>query len=869
MGTSAPSPTAVLEVVDALAPAGTPLTTPEVADEFDCTARTIYNKLELLVQDGVLRTKKVGARGRVWWRPPKVRSNGDDAEAMAAVDSSVEATADVLRKNGDRLRLALRAASLGVWELDLRTESSPVRSPRHDRIFGYEEPLDDWNFERFLEHVHPEDRDYVQGSFEGAFDVGTWEFECRIIRADDSLRWITANGEFFFDDEGEPVRAVGVVKDITTRKRREQRLERYAKIIDTIGDPVYELDAEGRFIFVNDSLVEYTGYEKSDLSGRDVSIVLDDRSTERLRSQIAGLRSAGDGETATLRWELITKDGERIPVENRLSLLTGADGRFRGSVGVLRDVSERERQERALRESEQRYRTLVDNFPNGIVTLFDEDLRYLIAGGELYEAFDRSPEETVGKTLYERSSPEEVEILESPYRSALRGKSRAFEVEYAGFTLQFWIVPVRDDSGNVVAGMAMSQDITERKRHEEQLETLNHLNEIVQKTTHLTLDSSTRDEIERTVCDRLSDSDSYAYAWFGHLDRRGQSVAYRTAGTDEDGRSEITIPISEDDSTSAESIAEAIRARELRRIRTQTPDPVFARWVRSGDPSRYSGISVPVVYKTQVYGVLNIYTARKRAYGEYEQRLMEHLGEVIGHAINSLERKRALLENRVHEITMRSDSLERALSKASDEDEVTVSIDRTITLPEGRTISYYTVDGLDPEMFIELVREFQPDAEIRLIERTTTQSRVEITTSADTIATTLATYGGRIVKPIFQDGAFRITVHLPYGADIRQFKEAIRTAYPDMDFLSQTQVTRQKETVESAVATLDEQLTQRQRTVLEVAYYSGFFNWPRDSTGEELAERLGLAPSTMHHHLRHGENKLISAFIDVEQKPDV
>ena len=69
MSSSVPSPARVLEVVDTLGPPGTPLTTPEVAVEFDCTDRTVYNKLEALVEAGPLETKKVGARGRVWWRP--------------------------------------------------------------------------------------------------------------------------------------------------------------------------------------------------------------------------------------------------------------------------------------------------------------------------------------------------------------------------------------------------------------------------------------------------------------------------------------------------------------------------------------------------------------------------------------------------------------------------------------------------------------------------------------------------------------------------------------------------------------------------------------------------------------------------------
>ncbi|AGB36775.1 bacterio-opsin activator domain-containing protein [Natronococcus occultus] len=69
MSPSAPTPTTVLEAFDALAGPGTPLTTTEVAGEFDCTNRTIYNKLDALAEDGPLETKKVGSRGRVWWRP--------------------------------------------------------------------------------------------------------------------------------------------------------------------------------------------------------------------------------------------------------------------------------------------------------------------------------------------------------------------------------------------------------------------------------------------------------------------------------------------------------------------------------------------------------------------------------------------------------------------------------------------------------------------------------------------------------------------------------------------------------------------------------------------------------------------------------
>jgi PAS domain S-box-containing protein len=129
---------------------------------------------------------------------------------------------EVLRAAEARLQLALDAATLGDWELDLRTHESPLRSLRHDQIFGYEEPVADWSYERFVEHVHPEDRADVDQRFRVAIEQRKpWDFECRIHRVDGELRWIWGRGRIHNDAAGTPARAIGVVMDITERKQAE------------------------------------------------------------------------------------------------------------------------------------------------------------------------------------------------------------------------------------------------------------------------------------------------------------------------------------------------------------------------------------------------------------------------------------------------------------------------------------------------------------------------------------------------------------------------------------------------------------------------------------------------------------------------
>ncbi len=134
---------------------------------------------------------------------------------------------ETLRATEARLRLALEAAQLGDWELDLRTRQASQRSFRHDQIFGYREPVADWSYERFLQHVHSEDRHHVDRRFRVALERGeSWDVECRIYRVDGELRWIWARGTIQADAEGQPMRALGIVADITERKRAEAERER-------------------------------------------------------------------------------------------------------------------------------------------------------------------------------------------------------------------------------------------------------------------------------------------------------------------------------------------------------------------------------------------------------------------------------------------------------------------------------------------------------------------------------------------------------------------------------------------------------------------------------------------------------------------
>ena len=174
--------------------------------------------------------------------------------------------------------------------------------------------------------------------------------------------------------------------------------------------------------------------------------------------------------------ELILDDGTVRHVVGKARPLLDASGAPRGAVGAFVDVTETVRSARELAatlaenrrllaassRSQLLYREMARNFPNGSIGLFDHDLRFLIFGGTQV-AMKRDPETTVGRTLAEVLPPEVVAKIEPVHRDALRGVEGRVEVVIEGRTLVIRTRPVRDETGAVIMGIAMSQDVTEQR----------------------------------------------------------------------------------------------------------------------------------------------------------------------------------------------------------------------------------------------------------------------------------------------------------------------------------------------------------------------------------------------------------------------
>jgi PAS domain S-box-containing protein len=144
-------------------------------------------------------------------------------------------TEQALRRSEERVDLALDAAGIGRWDMDLASRQVN-RSLRHDQIFGYETLLPEWTLDTLVQHIVPEDRAGVQEKFVEALSGGNvYEFECRIQRPAGAIHWVWGRGKILRDESGKAISVLGSLCDITDRKTAEQKLQTQLERLNLLG----------------------------------------------------------------------------------------------------------------------------------------------------------------------------------------------------------------------------------------------------------------------------------------------------------------------------------------------------------------------------------------------------------------------------------------------------------------------------------------------------------------------------------------------------------------------------------------------------------------------------------------------------------
>lgn len=412
----------------------------------------------------------------------------------------------------------------------------------------------------------------------------------------------------------------------------------------------------------------------------------------------------------------------------------------------------------------------------------------------------------------------------------------------------------------LAAGITRRADEERLASQRKRFVALTSLQEVVRVTTEAVIEQSTRNEIESVVCAHLAATDSYEFAWIGDIDHRSQTVQVRAQAGVENYLDDITISVDPDDEHSDGPTGRAFRTGETQTCQHIRTDPRYEPW---RDHARAHGFqssaAIPIVYEGTVYGVLNVYADRPNGIVGRERTVITQLGEIVGHAIAAVERKRALMSDTVTELGFHLGEVDSMLD--IDDDSGTVTLDETVPVNGGHYLLYGTVTRNGADLLEALVDRLAHWNGVEIHDRDTEDvTRFEARLEEPPILNALASAGGGVVEAGIDEGSYHMTLGLPPGGDVRSVIETIRAVYPSAEMLTRRQTTRESEQP-SPTLEISDGLTDRQSAVLRAAYYSGFFEWPRTVSGEDVARSLDIAPPTFHQHLRKAEKHVFDALV--------
>ena len=243
-----------------------------------------------------------------------------------------------LRQREAHLRQAQSVATLGSWWTDVESDELYWSDEVYE-IFEADERTLPLDHEAFLSYVHPDDREFVEKKWLAALNGESYDIEHRIV-VDGETKWVREQAELSFED-GTPVRATGVVQDITDRKERRQQLRETNRqlqaVLDTADAAIFTKDVDGTYRLLNDTAREMLRVEEGEVIGRTAADLFPETLAEQFQAD--DRRVVETGESVRKEEELPLPGGARTHLTIK-SPIVDEDGNVIGICAVSTDMTD-------------------------------------------------------------------------------------------------------------------------------------------------------------------------------------------------------------------------------------------------------------------------------------------------------------------------------------------------------------------------------------------------------------------------------------------------------------------------------------------------------------------------------------------------
>ena len=400
-----------------------------------------------------------------------------------------------LQIKNERYELAVLGSNDGLWDWDIKNDNLFL-SARWKEIIGYKDNELENNYKVFDSHLHSEDYERVNRSIKDyiAGIIPDFSIEFRMRHKFGHYIWIQSMAMALRDQDGVAYRLAGSHSDITERKRAENNLniakETYKGILDSITELVYIQSTDGRFVEVNQAVIDNYGYPRERFIGSTPEFLSADELND-LKAIDEAIRQAVKGKKQRFEFWAKRSDGSIFPKDVNLT-----PGQFFGKqaiITVARDISESKKQETILKDSEKKYRLIAENADDVIWTL-DLAGNFTYISPSIIKLRGLTPEEAMQETVAETMPDEWAEYVNYEQNKAveaiMRGEKypagihevQQYHKDGRLIWVEMLVKGLYNEKNELIGVSGVSRDISRRKEAElKLLENAKKLQEVIEE----------------------------------------------------------------------------------------------------------------------------------------------------------------------------------------------------------------------------------------------------------------------------------------------------------------------------------------------------------------------------------------------------
>jgi len=384
---------------------------------------------------------------------------------------------DALRQSENRLKLSQEIAHLGSWELDLASNKL-TWSDEVYRIFGLKPQEFAATYKAFLDGVHPDDRAAVNDAYLNSLKEGrdSYEIEHKIVRkSSGEIRFVQEKCEHIRDKSSKIVRSVGMVQDITERKKAENELNEtriyLENLLNYANAPVIVWDKQFKITLFNHAFERLTGLKANDVLDKPLEMLFPE---DRKEEAMGHIKRTLEGEY----WETVeipildTEGNVKTVLWNSANIYDSSGKNVVSTIAQGHDITELKQVMQALHRAKVDWERTFDSVPD-LIAILDNKHKIVRANKAMAQALGTTPENCVGLACYRCVHGAKQPPDYCPHSKASRdGQEHTSEVHEERLGGDFIVsdTPLKDEHGRMIGAVHVARNITQRKEMETKLE---------------------------------------------------------------------------------------------------------------------------------------------------------------------------------------------------------------------------------------------------------------------------------------------------------------------------------------------------------------------------------------------------------------